>query len=403
VPGPDVEIAILGAGPYGLAAAAHLRAAGVEPLVLGEPMEFWRGNMPAGMLLRSAWEASHIADPRRELTLDRFEAETGELSRPVSLEDFLRYGAWHQGRAVPDVDRRRVTRLGVDGGAGDGLELELDDGAVVRARRAVVAAGLHPFGRRVAPYDALPDELASHSSQLLDLRPFAGRDVLVAGAGQSALESAALLHEAGAGVEVLARAGTVHWLRGAGLRRRLGPFRGLLYPSTDVGPPGLNQIVARPAVFRRFPLGWQGRMAYRSIRPAGAAWLVPRLEGVPLTLGRRTVAVETADGRARVTLDDGSVREVDHVLAATGYPVDVTRYPFLAPAVVERLAVRRGYPLLGRGLESSVPGLHFLGAPAAESFGPLMRFVSGTGYAARALTREAATRSRSRSRSARRS
>jgi len=403
VPGPDVEIAILGAGPYGLAAAAHLRAAGVEPLVLGEPMEFWRGNMPAGMLLRSAWEASHIADPRRELTLDRFEAETGELSRPVSLEDFLRYGAWYQGRAVPDVDRRRVTRLGVDGGDGGGLELELDDGAVVRARRAVVAAGLHPFGRRAAPYDALPDELASHSSQLLDLRPFAGRDVLVAGAGQSALESAALLHEAGAGVEVLARAGTVHWLRGAGLRRRLGPFRGLLYPSTDVGPPGLNQIVARPAVFRRFPLGWQGRMAYRSIRPAGAAWLVPRLEGVPLTLGRRTVAVEAADGRARVTLDDGSVREVDHVLAATGYPVDVTRYPFLAPAVVERLAVRRGYPLLGRGLESSVPGLHFLGAPAAESFGPLMRFVSGTGYAARALTREAATRSRSRSRSARRS
>jgi len=89
----------------------------------------------------------------------------------------------------------------------------------------------------------------------------------------------------------------------------------------------------------------------------------------------------------RLGLDDATSREVDHVLLATGYRVDVRRYPFLSPSIVESLSFADGYPVVGDGLGSSVRGLHFLGAPAAYSFGPLVRFVSGTEFAARSLTR----------------
>ena len=87
-----------------------------------------------------------------------------------------------------------------------------------------------------------------------------------------------------------------------------------------------------------------------------------------------------------ITLDDGSTRRADHVLLGTGFSVDVSRYEFLAPEITRSLYQVEGYPQLARGFESSVPGLHFMGAPAARSFGPLMRFVSGTQFAARALT-----------------
>jgi hypothetical protein len=55
--------------------------------------------------------------------------------------------------------------------------------------------------------------------------------------------------------------------------------------------------------------------------------------------------------------------------------------------LVRSLRLVDGYPVLTAGFEASLPGLHFVGASAARSFGPLMRFVAGTGYAARALTR----------------
>src|SRR5262245_209715 len=106
------QVTIIGAGPYGLAAAAHLRALGVETRVFGRVMEFWENQMPAGMFLRSSWEASHIADPERRLTLDRYQTSRNlPLTKPIPLCDFIDYGRWFQQRIVPDVDERRVTRL----------------------------------------------------------------------------------------------------------------------------------------------------------------------------------------------------------------------------------------------------------------------------------------------------
>ena len=86
-------------------------------------------------------------------------------------------------------------------------------------------------------------------------------------------------------------------------------------------------------------------------------------------------------------LDDRSERLVDHALLATGFRIDVARYPFLSQPLLNDLNTVNGFPVLTRGLESSIPGLHFLGKPAAWSFGPLLGFVSGAEFASNELIR----------------
>ncbi len=379
-------IAIIGAGPYGLAASAHLRAANLDVHVFGGVMDFWQRHMPKGMWLRSSWDASHISDPTRSLTLDRYQAQHAiQLPTPVPLDCFVAYGQWFQRQAVPKVDARRVNRVEL---APPGFRLLLADGEAFHVERLVVAAGIGTFAYRPPEFDGLPPSLSSHSSEQSDLGRFVGQRVAVVGGGQSALESAALLRENGADAEVLVRAPLVRWIgRDKWLRNQPRAIRNLLYPPTDVGPPVLNQIVARPGLFRRLPRKLQERIARRSIRPAAHDWVRHRLAQVPITVGRVIRSTRLAGERLHLTLDDGSTRTVDHVLLATGYRVDLGRYAFLAPELVRTIALRSGYPRLSPGFESSVPRLHFLGAPAASSFGPLMRFVSGTEFAARALTR----------------
>jgi thioredoxin reductase len=381
------NVVVVGAGPYGLATSAHLISAGLDIRTFGGVMDFWKERMPHGMKLRSSWEASHIADPDHALTLNSFEQKSDvNIPRPIPLEDFIAYGEWFNQQVAPDLDERRVSMVEC---AKQGFNVTLDDGEIVETERVVVAAGISRYAYRPSQFDRLPRELATHSSEERDFSQFRDRRVVVVGGGQSAIESAALLQEAGAEVELVVRANTIHWLtRTTRIRDSLGPARPLLYPWTDVGPPGLNWIVATPDLFRRFPLELQRRIARRSIRPAGADWLVPRVHGVTFTIGRTIRSVEQTAGSVHLTLDDQSERFADHLLLATGYQVNVTKLPFLSDSVVSSLRLRLGYPILTSGFESSIPGLHFVGAAAAESFGPLMRFVSGTRYSARALKRK---------------
>jgi len=381
------QMAIIGAGPYGLATAAHLRAAKIEICVFGKPMEFWENQMPEGMLLRSSWDACHIADPHRASTLDNYSAtQSVPVPRPVPLDRFIDYGRWFQKRIVPDVDPRRV--VGVEM-TGRGFQLILNDGDSVRVQRVVVATGIGPFARRPPQFVGLPSTLISHSSEHRNLKRFAGQRMAVVGAGQSALETAALLHEIGAEVELVARQPKVRWLdqKMRWLKSEANPIRPLLYPRTDVGPPGLNLIVATPELFKRLPRPLQEKIAYRSIRPAGTGWLVPRVRNVRITTGVAVNSVRANGECLSLDLSDGSKRALDHVMLATGYQVDVSRYGFLSTGVLRALHVNYGYPELTTGFESSVPGLYFVGAPAARSFGPLCRFVSGTPFTARVLTR----------------
>jgi hypothetical protein len=142
-----------------------------------------------------------------------------------------------------------------------------------------------------------------------------------------------------------------------------------------------------PGLFRLFPREFQNRAAYRSIRPAGSGWLQPRLSAVRITLGRKVVSTASAGSRLRLNLSDGTDRLVDHAILATGYRVDTSRYEFLPQCLQSKLQTVHGYPILKRGLESSIWGLHFLGKPASWSFGPLLCFVSGTEFAAKELVR----------------
>jgi hypothetical protein len=379
---PDCHVAVVGAGPYGLSSTAYLRAAGVEIRVFGEPMAFWQKQMPAGMYLRSHPSASHIADPKQELTLDAYCRQNGNhVPKPVPLERFVDYGQWYQSHAVRDLEKRSVLNIDL---AARGFEVDLADGEKFISKRIVLATGISAFASRPAQFADIPSELASHSSEQNDLRKFKGRRVVVIGAGQSALESAALLKEAGIEVEVIARDRTLNWV---GLHPRLhhlGMISRMLYSTRDVGPAGISRLVAVPRLFRLFPRGFQDRTAYRAIRPAGAGWLKPRLKGVPITLGRRVVSA-TAGSQLLLKLDDGTERLVDHALLATGFRVDVSKYPFLSQFLVKQLNTVNGYPVLKRGLECSIPGLHFVGKPASWSFGPLLGFVSGTEFAANEL------------------
>ncbi len=376
---------VIGAGPYGLAAAAYLRSSGVETRVFGDPMAFWQNQMPAGMCLRSNWGASHIADPRRELTLDAYCRQNGNhISKPIPLERFVDYGRWYQAHAVPDVDRRHVLSVEV---APRGFKVVLEDKEEFTAQRVVVAAGISVFSVRPAEFAGIPSALASHTSEHNDLRKFSGQRVVVIGAGQSALESAALFKEAGIQVEVIARTETLNWV---GLHPRLhhlGAISKMLYSTRDVGPAGISRLVAMPHLFRRFPRNFQDRTAYRAIRPAGASWLQSRIAGVPIALGRKVVSANIAGSQLRLRLDDGTERLVDHALLATGFRVDVSRYPFLSQSLLKQLKTTDGFPVLDRGLESSIRGLHFLGKPAARSFGPLLGFVSGAEFASNELIR----------------
>jgi FAD-dependent urate hydroxylase len=388
------DVAIVGAGPYGLSAAAHLVAAdGLNIRVFGEPMSFWETHMPTGMLLRSPLEGSHLSDPAGALNLQAFQAASGQpVTAPLPLQRFAGYGRWFQSKAVPNPDPRKVSHVEKRHST---FHLMLEDGESCEARRVIVAAGIAPFAWHPLPFRTIPWSLASHSCDHRDLSQFAGKKIAVVGAGQSALESAALLHELQADVELLVRAPNVRWLWNRPWVHTFKPIARMLYAPPDVGQAGISHLVARPNLFRRLPRFLQDRLGPRAIRPAGAAWLRPRCQDIRITTGCEVKAAIPIGRKIKLILNDGTERRVDHALLATGYRVDISKYPFLSKNLLAAIDCVSGYPILEAGFETSVPGLHFLGAPAAWSFGPLMRFVAGVDFASRSVTRKVMQKARS--------
>jgi FAD-dependent urate hydroxylase len=384
----DFEVAVIGAGPHGISATVHMRRAGVDAHLFGQPMSFWK-QMPNGMKLRSNMSATNMIEPVGPLSLKSYLAEIGDQQAwPVPLRRFIDYGSWVQRTAIPDIDERMVTRLNR---AGTSFRLDLEDGESVTARRVVVAAGIRSFEHTPPGFEHLPSELVSHTAHHSDLGVFEGKRVAVVGGGQSAFESATLMYERGADhVEVLVRTDDVVWLRSYSPKTLLGPLGPIVYAPTDVGPLWYSRLVATPSVFRLLPRGTQTKIAYRSIRPACSYFVKVRLDEIKLNLGVQVTAAEEQAGGLRLSLSDGTSRDVDHLMFGTGYRVNVTRYDFLAESILRSLRRIDGYPVLKRGLESSVPHLHFVGAPAALSFGPIMRFVSGSWYAGSSVARAAA-------------
>jgi thioredoxin reductase len=379
----DCQVAIIGAGPYGLSAAAHLKNKGVSARVFGRPMEFWAEKMPAGMLLRSPRVASNISDPSRHSTLDAFENATNIAPQaPLPLETFVDYGRWFQKQMVSDLDQREVASVSRNG---NGFAVKLDDGELLHSQRVVIAAGIGPFRRIPDEFASLPATQVSHCYQGCDVKSFSGKRVAVIGAGQSALECAALLQEAEAEVEIIAKISALRWIGMHPWLHRLGPISSMLYSQHDIGPAGISRLVAAPNLVRHIPLNLRDRIRTRAVRPAGSQWLRPRIKPVKLSLGRFVTKAQSTGQKVNLTLDDAGARTVDHVLLGTGYSVDIARYKFLPAQLASQLALIDGYPRLESGFSSSMPGLHFIGATAARSFGPLLYFVAGTEFAAKEL------------------
>jgi FAD-dependent urate hydroxylase len=384
----DAEVAIIGAGPYGLSAAAHLKAAGVDVRIFGKAMEFWADKMPAAMLLRSPRVASNISDPFASHTLDAFESANGiAQAAPLPRETFVDYGLWFQRQLISDLDQREVAAIEA---SGKEFRVLLKDGISFLSKRVVVAAGIGSFQHVPDVFRSLPPAQATHCYSGFNVRAFAGQRVAVIGAGQSALESAALLHEAGAEVELIARSATLRWIGQHPWLHRLGPISSALYSQHDVGPAGISRLVAAPNLVRRIPLEWRDRIRTRAVRPAGASWLPVRLKNVNIKTGRFVVDARSCGSQVQLKLNSGSVSLFDHVLLGTGYSVDISRYKFFPQTILKKVQVFDGYPLLDSGFGSSLPGLHFTGAPAARTFGPLLYFVAGTEFSSVALTSEIA-------------
>jgi thioredoxin reductase len=379
----NCEVAIIGAGPYGLSAGVHLKSKGIETCVFGEPMDFWANKMPEGMLLRSPRVASNMSDPDGAFTLEAYEAASKkEPCAPLPLDTFVEYGRWFRHQLGSDLDPRSVRRVDRDQ---LGFRLTLQDGTEIRSSSVVIAAGIGPFRKKPAVFQNLSPQQAIHCYEGREVRKFARKTVAVIGAGQSALESAALLHEAGAQVEVIARQAEFRWIGQHSWLHHMGPLSSMLYSSHDVGPLGISRLVAYPKLVSYVPLEIRDKIRKRAVRAAGSQWLPPRLANVKMTRGTSVSAAKTNGDEIDLKLDDGSGRRVDHVLLGTGYEVNISRYDFLPPELTRDVEQFDGYPKLASGFRSSVPGLHFIGATAARSFGPLLYFVAGTEFASREL------------------
>lgn len=387
------DVAIVGAGPYGLSLAAHLTAAGVPYRQFGMPMNLWRTAMPRGMHLKSQGFASNLSDPGEAATLDAFCSATGRTygryGVPIPLDTFVEYGRWFAERLSLPVEESLVTSVSRNG---DGFQVTVDGPERVRARAVVLAVGVEHFSYLPSPLAELPRALCTHSSAHTDLSAFSGKRVVVVGAGQSALETAALLHEGGADVQVLARRRRLAW-NGEPLSPDRPFLQQLREPEAGLGSGWATWFYSsQPDLFRRLPPATRLHRALTALGPAGACWLRVRVEGqFPVRCGHVvTAAVPDGDQVQLTVTSDGTSEKLtaDHVIAATGYHANLGRLGFLGTDLRSAMRTLGGTALVGRGYQSSVPGLYAIGPLVAPSFGPVMRFVYGSRHAALSVSRQ---------------
>lgn len=393
----DLPIAIIGAGPYGLSIAAHLRGRGIPFRIFGEPMQSWREQMPASMLLKSEGFASNICDPDDEFTLERFCAEAGiayaDVAEPVRLETFVAYGLEFQRRFAPELQRTHVTAVTRAPG---GFALTTATGETLRSSRVIVAAGISHFSYIPPVLRAHPLGLVTHSSMHRDASCFKGRTVAVIGAGASAIDLAALMHEAGVDVRLIARRSSIGFHEPSLERRSL--LSRVRAPRSGLGLGWRSRFCTdAPLLFHAMPAKLRVRVVQRHLGPAPGWFMKDRVVGkIPIQLGAAIKGLSLANGRKPELLLNRSGRAaleampVDHVVAATGYKAVIERLPFLAEGLRAAIRTVDGAPALSRCFESSVPGLYFVGLASANSFGPLARFAFGARFTARRLTRHLA-------------
>ncbi|HEX5143709.1 MAG TPA: NAD(P)-binding domain-containing protein [Mycobacterium sp.] len=391
-----VPVAIVGAGPYGMSVAAHLSARNIEHRIVGRPMQFWSQIAAAGgeRYLKSFCFGTDISSPNPGFSFADYNRPRGlETFEPCSMENFASYGLWFQEKNLPWVEPVDVVHVEQ---MPNGFAVSLSNGESFGATHLVLATGLSRFANIPGVLSELEPGLAMHTSDIKAFSAFSGRSVAVLGAGQSALEGAALLHEAGAHPQLLVREDTILWQ--TRIPEHRSPWRRLRSPISGLGAgPKAWALTNIPGGMHRMPEGWRSDFVRTHLPAEGAWWLRSRVEGrVPIHRGTKVVGAKEVDGGVALQLAtrDGTDREivVDHVVAGSGYIVDVDRIDFLDPmlrAAIERIGTA---PRLNAVFETSVPRLHIVGPASAQSFGPLFRFVVGAKYTSRVVSTHVSSR-----------
>jgi thioredoxin reductase len=382
------DVAIVGAGPYGLSLAAHLKAAGISFRIFGKPMQTWRNHMPKGMCLKSEGFASNLSAPDADSTLEAWCARNGKdysaQKTPVPLADFVAYADWFTRTYVPTLEKLNVVNMLKDD---TGYTLTLENGAVAHARRVVMAVGITWFKQLPQELAHLPASHVSHAFDHHDVERFRNKEIVVLGGGASAIDTALALHEAGAKVRVIARRKAVNF--------HVAPdnedptLLGQLHnPDTGIGPGWRSFFcVNAPLLFHKLPQKFRHEATRRHLGPAPGWFTREKFAGnVATLLGQHLASAHLVDGRVALEIKDGAGRMrivmADHVIAATGYKCDLARLPFLDAELRDQVEQADGTPVLSDQFETSVPGLYFVGLAAANSFGPLLRFMYGAEFAA---------------------
>jgi len=358
-------------------------------------MDTWLTHMPKGMRLKSEGFASSLCDPRGEFTLRTFCERAGfpyaDLGLPVPLETFSSYGLQFQRKYVPQLEDKKVVWLSR---SPEEFQFRLADGEVCSARRVVVAVGLTYFDYIPRLLSVLPPELLSHSSAHCTVDQFAGCSVAVIGAGASALDLASLLHRAGAKVQLIARRPVIRFHDPPVGKRSF--YERVRWPNTGLSA-GWHLVFCAnaPLIFHRLPQQYRLDFVRRVLGPAPSWFTREEVEGkVPFQVGVNVTGVKARGSHVHLELTDrtGERRSLvaEHVIAATGYRVDLRRLAFLSSDLRSAISAVEQTPILSSKFESSVPGLYFVGTAAANSFGPLLRFTYGTSFTARHLTRHLA-------------
>ena len=366
---------IVGAGPFGLGQAAYFQQRHHDYIIVGKPMEFWEHHMPKGMLLRS--NANWYLDPNDEWTIERYFAEylpTVSLTEPISRENYIGYMNWFVEQAGIAVFPHYVNQLNKDG---DYFTAELDNGDTIQAQQVILATGFQYFA--FCPTNLislLPAGRYQHSCDAVHMDAYRDKRVLLIGGRQSAFESAALLCEAGAA--------HVH----ISYRHDTPRFEEADWTWVEAI---VERMTSQPEWFRELPPAQQEKYRYQlwaEGRLKVEAWLEDRVHRHEVTMHPRTEVMSVSlksDHALKIRLDSGDELEVDDVMLATGYQVDVRRLPFLGTSIRNELVIRNGFPALDLQFQSSVPGLYFTSFPAGQAFGPFFGFTVAVRTAAKLI------------------
>jgi cation diffusion facilitator CzcD-associated flavoprotein CzcO len=362
----ETNLLIVGAGPFGLAVAAQATHDRLKHLIIGKPMEFWRRNMPEGMFLRSACDW-HL-DPQNTDTIESYLQSQGKTSQdvePLSLAFYLSYADWFQKQKNIQPLPLYIQRLDRSPANNHFVATTLE-GELINAQKVVLAPGFRHFAH-------LPDELKAklpakrfkHTAEFVDFSGARNKRYLIIGGRQSAFEWAALLLEAGAAAVHLSYRHASPTFEPADWE-----WVNLLVDST----------IENPSWFRRLPQAEKDAISQRlwaEGRLKLEPWLEPRLKDERVRLWPQTELFSCSEQNGELTaaLTNGETFNVDHVVLATGYKVNIANLPFLAAGnLLSQLETRNGFPVLDDHFETSVPGLFVTSMPAAQDFGPFFGF-----------------------------